>query len=898
MKNNYLLIPLLIIININVFGQSTPKYADLSLSFEERTKDMLAHMTLEEKIAQIGNNAPAIPRLGIQAHEYWNEALHGVARAGIATVFPQAIGMAASFDRAMMKQVADVISQEARAKHHEAARNGDFSRYKGLTIWSPNINIARDPRWGRAHETYGEDPYLTGQLGMQFVKGLQGDHPKYLKLVATPKHYAVHNGPEGDRHFININPNTRDLWETYLPAFEDVIVDAKAYSIMSAYNRVDGESASASWLLLEDILRNKWGFEGFVVSDCGAIRDIQKYHKIVNTLEEAAAIGVRKGCDLNCGAVYQEYLKNAIELGLIDEGEIDLAVYRVLLGRMKLGMFDPAENVPFTQIPIEVNDSKAHDEVALKMAQKSMTLLKNDGVLPLNRKKTKHIAVVGPNAKSLVALRSNYNGDMARPVTVLEGIKNAVERNTKITYNEGVPLVVSQELAVGFEVVESKYLSVEIDGKTRQGLKGEYFPNRYKIENPNYSKIDEQINFRWNDISPSATDVAQGILTPEKAIGNDRYAIRWTGKITAPKSGKYEFGVVSNDGCRLWIDDEKILDGWYGHDFTLFTGEVELEEGKSYDIRLDFFEHNGEDGVTLAWKLPGTNTDDLEDPLTLSKRVLADVKAADVAVFVGGLDVSWETEELAGMVGIDGFDRGDRTKITLPKTQLDALKAMVATGTPVVMVLMSGGAMTFDGIEEELGALLMSYYPGQRGGDAVADVLFGDYNPAGRLPVTFYSSTEDLGSIIDYNMRAGEGFTYRYHTGKPLYPFGHGLSYTKFAYSDMEISKSEVTAEEEITVSVTVKNIGKCLGEEVVQLYVKDVQSEKWMPIKQLRGFERIALDKGELKTITFTLNPKKDFRHYNSMKRKYEVELGDFEIELGASSSDIRLTKTVQVKE
>ena len=731
------LIPLIAILAVFcIYGQSQPslttKYSDLSLDFETRATDLVKQMTLDEKISQLGNSSPAIKRLGILEYNWWNECLHGVARSGIATVFPQAIGMAATFDSNMINQVANVISDEARAKHQESLRKKDYGMYTGLTFWSPNINIFRDPRWGRGQETYGEDPYLTGQMGIQFVKGLQGNDPKYLKLVATAKHFAVHNGPEPERHSFNVTPNTRDLWETYLPAFEDLMVDAKAYSIMSAYNRVDGESASASWLLLEDILRNKWGFEGYVVSDCGAIRDIYANHKIVKTPEEAAAIGIRKGCDLNCGDVYQNALKRGVELGFIDEDEINLSVYRLILARMKLGMFDPIDMVLYAQIPFEVNNSKSHDEMALKMAQKSMTLLKNNGLLPLNKKKIKKIAVVGPNAHNIDALRGNYYGTASNPITVINGIKNAVGTDVEVTFSKGVSIV----------------------------------------------------------------------------------------------------------------KNEKTVDS------------------------------------------------------TLSKVTLEEVRNADVAIFVGGLDATWEGEEMADRNGVEGFLGGDRTKIELPKIQIDALKAMKKTGTPIVFVLMAGSAIAFDGLDKELEAILMSWYPGQRGGDAIADVLFGNYNPAGRLPVTFYSSTNELPDFKDYNMRAGKGFTYRYYNGDALYPFGHGLSYTKFKYSDLQIDKTKLNSSDTFTVSVRVLNNGNLDGEEVVQLYIKDVESDKWMAKKQLRKFERIGLKRGESKTIKFNLEASEDLRYYDAMYRKYMVEPGSFEIQIGASSEDIRLKQIISIEE
>lgn len=730
-----------------------PKYLDTSLDFETRAGDLVRRMTLEEKISQLGSAAPAVPRLGIPAYNWWNECLHGVARAGTATVFPQAIGLAATFDTKMMRKTADIISTEARAKHHEALRTKDHKkdkglsawspnnkRYKGLTFWSPNINIFRDPRWGRGQETYGEDPYLTGQMGIQFVKGLQGDHPKYLKVVATAKHYAVHNGPEPLRHTFNVTLNTRDLWETYLPAFKALMVDARAYSLMGAYNRIDGESASASWLLLEDILRNKWGFEGYVVSDCGAVYDIFVNHKIVNTAEEAAAIGIRRGCDLNCGQVYQQHLLKAVKAGFIDAGEIDLSVYRLMLARMKLGMFDPPEIVPYAQIPFSVNDSKPHDAAALETARKSMTLLKNNGILPLDKIGIKKIAVVGPNAGSKIALHANYHGKATHPVTVIAGIKKSAGENIEISFFEGCPLV-----------------------------------------------IDEGV----------------------------------------PRNKKKKSA-----------------------------------------------------------------------PPALSKEILNHVKAADLAVFVGGLDASWEGEEMASRVGIEGFDRGDRTTIELPASQLNALRAMKATGTPIVLVLMAGSAVAFDGLEKELDAVLMAWYPGQRGGDAVADVLFGHYNPAGRLPVTFYSSTRELADFEDYNMRAGKGFTYRYYNGDPLYPFGHGLSYTRFEYSGLKIDKTTLAKDGEFTVSLKVKNAGDRDGEEVVQLYTRDIESDAWTAKKQLRKFQRIALKKGEEKAIRFKLKAHEDLRYYNSMHRCYMVEPGGFEIQVGASSEDIRLKGVVNIEE
>jgi beta-glucosidase len=892
--NRQLLIWVIVLtISSAVFAtEQKPAYLDTSLDFGARAADLVERMTLAEKISQLGNSAPAIERLDIPAYDWWNECLHGVAVAGIATVFPQAIGMAAGFDRSEMYNVACIISDEARAKHHEAVRNNDRSRFKGLTFWSPNINIFRDPRWGRGQETYGEDPYLTGQMGIQFVRGLQGNDPKYLKLVSTAKHYAVHNGPEPDRHTFNAVTDVRDLWETYLPAFHDLVVTAHVYSVMGAYNRVDGESASASWMLLRDILRNQWKFDGYVVSDCGAIRDIYANHKIVNDAEEAAAIGVRRGCDLNCGGVYQRWLKEAVEKGFIDEGEIDLAVYRLMLARMKLGMFDPPEMVAYARIPYSVNDCEKHNEAALEMARKSMTLLKNNGILPLDKGKIKTIAVVGPNADSVAALRGNYNGDASNPITILEGIRRAVGNEVEVLYSQGCPLAEDVGQAA-YPVVASKYLfTTDQTGRQVHGLKGDYYRGTDLEGKPVLTRIDSQIKMDWRHGSPTATELAQGLLTPEKAVGADNFSVRWTGQLLAPVSGEYKLGVISDDGCRLYLDGKKIADGWSRHAMESFVADVTLQEGKRYDITIEYYEESLDAGIHFVWLGPESET----FPRDTIQRAIGDVSKADVVIFVGGLDATVEGEEMR--LQAEGFERGDRTKIELPAVQLETLKAMQKTGKPVVFVLLSGSAIAFGGLENDLPAILMAWYPGQRGGDAVADVLFGEYNPAGRLPVTFYTSTDELGDFRDYYMAGGKGKTYRYYKGKPLYPFGHGLSYTTFDYANLKVTPDSVKANEAVTVKVDVTNSGGRDGEEVVQLYVRDMESTLPMPVKQLRGFERIALKKGEKKTVTFTLKPSEDMRYYDAQQQAYRVEPGAFEIQLGASSADIRLTGRVNVRD
>lgn len=880
-------------------NEEQPAWSNTNLDFETRALDLLKRMTLEEKISQMGHESDAIPRFGMNEYNWWNECLHGVAGAGVATVFPQAIGMGASFDPDLMFLVADAISTEARAKHHEFVRNNDYGRLKGLTFWSPNINIYRDPRWGRGQETYGEDPYLTAEMGMPFVQGLQGGDEKYFKVVSTPKHYAVHSGPESERHSINVVPSARDLWETYLPAFHDLIVKSGAYSIMGAYNRVDGESATASWMLTNDILRNKWGFDGYVVSDCGGVRDIYSNHKIVNSIQEAAAVSVRKGCDLNCGSVYKQHLLEAVQQGFVDEGEVDLAVYRLMLARMKLGMFDPPEMVEYTQIPYSMNDSEAHNELALRMAQKSMTLLKNDGVLPLNLKKLKHIAVVGPNATSDDVLLGNYNGLPSNPVTVLDGIKNAVGDQAKVTYAKACPLVTENTVGGIYQVVGAEFLSTtDEQNNSVAGLKGQYFRGSEFEGDPLFVRVDNEINHNWGNEGPTDTEVARGIIDGSQRVPDNYFSVIWTGTLTAPESGLYKIGLSSNDYGKLFINDKLLVEGGAEWNPEPNIVDIELEKGEQYDVRIEYQEKKNEAAIYFIWETPGgRERTRYGASYSVDGSVLKQVKESDVAIFVGGLDAHWEGEELSHRVGIEGFYKGDRTTINLPEIQLQTLRELMETGTPVVMVLMAGGAVAFDGLEDELPAILEAWYPGQRGGDAVADVLFGNYNPAGRLPVTFYKSTDDLGDFSDYHMNGGNGKTYRYFKGEPLYPFGHGLSYSSFEYSDLNIDKTSFSEAEGITISFNVKNTGKYDGEEVVQVYVKDVQSDKVMPVKQLRKFKRILIKKGEENRVSFTLNPQEDFRYYDAFRQQYMVEPGSFEIQVGASSEDIRLKKTITVE-
>jgi beta-glucosidase len=858
-----------------------PVYRDPDRGFEERAADLVSRMTLEEKVSQLLNNAPAIPRLDVPAYEWWNEALHGVARAGAATVFPQAIGLAATFDPALMHEIATVISDEARAKHHEFAARGLRGRYQGLTFWSPNINIFRDPRWGRGQETYGEDPFLTSIMGVAFVKGLQGDDPVYRKVDATAKHFAVHSGPEADRHHFDVHPDERDLYETYLPAFEALVKEGPVAAVMGAYNRVYGESASASELLLQDILRTRWQFEGYVVSDCDSIEDIWRHHGIAETPEEAAALAVRTGGDLNCGSTYNALLP-AVEQGLVTEADIDVVLERLMRTRFRLGMFDPPERVRWAQIPYSVNQAPEHDSLAHRAAQSSMVLLKNDGLLPLSRD-VENIAVIGPTADEVMALLGNYYGTPKAPVTVLEGIRRAVGTNTTVLYSRGADLVEGREEPRAAPPIEPSYLRPAADS-TEQGLRGEYFRGREFEGEAVMTRTDPQVSFRWDRGAPTDDLTARGELPAERALSGDQFSIRWSGQLLPPVSGRYELHIGANDGFRLYLDDRLVAEYWDATSRTRNTSvPVDLEADRAYDLRLEYFEDGYDAEVRLAWRLPGAKPP-LEEALEAARN-------ADVIVFVGGLTGDVEGEEMD--VSYPGFAGGDRTDLRIPSSQRSLLAALAETGKPVVLVLTAGSAMAVDWANDNLPAILMAWYPGQRGGDAVADVLFGDTNPAGRLPVTFYRGTETLPPFEDYRM---EERTYRYFTGSPLYPFGHGLSYTEFEYTGLELDRAETGADDTVQVSLSVTNAGSRAGDEVVQLYLLPVDPVRPRAVKELRAVERLTLQPGETQAVSFQIVPSRDLRHYDVDRKAYAVDPGDYEVQAAASSADVRLRARLTV--
>jgi beta-glucosidase len=831
----------------------TPAYLDPSLPIARRVDDLVGRMTLEEKIPQMMDRAPAIARLQIPEYNWWNEALHGVGRAGLATVFPQAIGFAATWNDDLVLRMATVISDEARAKHHDAARRGIRDRYYGLTIWSPNINLFRDPRWGRGQETYGEDPFLAARLAISFVRGLQGDDPKYLKTVSTVKHYAVHSGPEPERHTFDAVVDERTLHEDYLRHFEWSIREGGAYSVMCAYNRLNGDPACSSDLLLKDILRGRWGFTGYVVSDCGAIDDIYMRHKVLPTAAEAAAISVKTGTDLECGSSYKA-LQRAVKEGLIAESDIDVALKRLFTARMRLGMFDPPSMVKYAQIPMSTLDSQPHRALARTVARESIVLLKNaGGVLPL-RKDLGTLAVIGPNADEWRMLLGNYNGLPADPVTPLRGIREAVGKQTQVLFALG------SELADGFPVYEPLRAPVLFTPDGKPGLRVEYFAGRAMTGAPVATGTEPTVDVNWGEKPPRA------------GLPADDFAVRWTGTLRPAQSGQYRLGLVGTVKYRLFVDDALAIesrypqrDGEYPDARPTYSKPMTLEAGREYRIRVEGEESYGIADLQLLWATPSE---------LLESEALDVARQADAVVLFLGLTPRLEGEEMP--VTVPGFRGGDRTTIELPAPQQRLLERVVAVGKPTVVVLMSGSAVGAEWAEQHVPAIVEAWYPGQAGGTAIADVLFGDYNPAGRLPVTFYTSADQLPPFTDYAMK---GRTYRHFTGTPLYPFGFGLSYSTFAYSGFEAKRTAAGAE----VRAVVTNTSARDGDEVVQLYVTDVVRSVSPPVQELKGFERVSLRPGERRRVELVLGS--EHLGFYDRRMQWVVEPGEFSVRVSNSS-------------
>ena len=816
-------------------------YQDPSLPAEARADDLVSRMTLEEKTAQLINTTPAIPRLGVPAYDWWNEGLHGVARSGYATMFPQAIGMAATWDAPLLGQIATTISTEARAKNNEALRHDIHSIYYGLTIWSPNINIFRDPRWGRGQETYGEDPFLTSRLGLSFVRGLQGDNPDYFKVIATPKHYAVHSGPESTRHSANVDPTPHDLWDTYLPAFRATITEAKADSIMCAYNSIDKSPACASKMLLGDILRGDWAFKGFVTSDCGAIDDFfeKNGHGFSPDAETASVAGIRAGTDTNCGNTYLT-LTSAVKKGLIGESELDTSLKRLFLARFRLGLFDPAARVPYASIPFSEVNSPAHQALALEAANKSMVLLKNSaGILPLNPSRTKTIAVIGPGAADLSTIEGNYNAVPKNPVLPLDAIIKQFS-SAKVLYAQGAPYA---ENAV---VVVPRTQFRTGPGSDVQGLKAEYFKNDALSGPPALVRTDKQVDFDWTGASPLSD-----------AVNPEPFSVRWTGTMEVPAPGDYQVsGVVEH--CYPCKESEHYtvrLDGKEPqptpgtvdksqHGATASSGIFHFDDTRPHPIEITYA-HSRKllgAGFSLRWVPP-------VEPLR--KQAVDAISKSDLVIAFAGLNPNLEGEEMP--VHIPGFSGGDRTDIELPASQRQLLEAAKSAGKPLVVILMNGSAIAVNWAAENADAVLEAWYPGEAGGTAIAQTLTGKNNPAGRLPITFYTSTDQLPAFDNYGMA---GRTYRYFKGKPLFGFGFGLSYTTFSYSGLKLSTDALKAGDPLTVEADVRNTGKQAGDEVAELYLTPPQTPV-SPTLALAGFTRVHLSPGESKHVTFILDPR-----------------------------------------
>ncbi len=837
---------MLILINAGLFCQTTYQYPFLNpqLPVDERAHDLVSRMTLQEKVTQFFNHAEAVPRLGIPAYNWWNECLHGVARAGTATVFPQAIGLAATFDEDLMFAVANAISDEARAKHHNFLRNNVRSIYTGLTFWSPNINIFRDPRWGRGQETYGEDPYLTGRMAVNFIKGLQGNDPKYLKTVATAKHYAVHSGPEFTRHADNFFVNDRDLYDTYLPAFKVAVKEANVQSVMCAYNRFRDKPCCGSDILLSNILRNEFGFKGYIVSDCGAISDFftKNAHHVVETSSQAWGWSVSTGTDLNCETPRTFLVNNldsAIHAGVINEKDLNTSLERLFKARFMMGMFDPDEMVPYAKIPISVVGSGKHLDLSLKAAEKSLVLLKNNGILPL--KNVKRIALIGPNADNFDILIGNYNGDPVNPVTPYKALRDRLGAGN-VLCTPGC--AIAANVYTNYEIVSSDNFFHLENGKRIKGLKAEYFTNNLLQGEPEFVRTDGAIDFQWK-----TSPVHENLM-------EDQFSVRWTGVLVPVRTGTYVFG----GNVRLLIDGKPVSN----------TG-MSIEKGKSYNLEATFaiapfwWSNAIEPSATLTW---------VQTSRDYRAEAIAAAGRADVIVFCGGITANLEGEEMP--LVIDGFSHGDRTHINLPAVQEDLLKELLKTGKPIVYVNFSGSAMSLNWENQNLPAIIQAFYPGEATGTALSRLLFGDFSPSGRLPVTFYKTVDDLPDFKDYTM---DGRTYRYFKGDPLWDFGFGLSYTTFEYKNLQVPAT-ASAGSAVMIAVEVTNTGKADGEEVVQVYVTDKEASAPVPLRSLAGFKRVFLKAGETRKVEITLKPE----HFSLIDKAYNrvLEPGVFIISAG----------------
>jgi len=854
----------------NTCTPQTCAYLNPALAPEARAGDLVGRMTLEEKVSQTLDNATAIPRLGVPEYGWWNEALHGVARIGAGTVFPQAIGMAATWDVPLIGREGSVIAVEGRAKYNDGVARNDRERFLGLTFWSPNINIFRDPRWGRGQETYGEDPFLTSRIGVAFVRGLQGNDPHYLELVSTPKHFAVHSGPEPLRHGFNVDVSPHDLEDTYLPAFRAAITEGKADSIMCAYNAVDGKPACASDLLLQDTLRKAWHFNGFVVSDCDAVADVNRGHHFAADDAHASAVSLQAGTDLDCGRAYST-LTDAVHSNLLSAAELDTTLVRLFTARMRLGMFDPPELVPFSKITLADLDTPAHRAVALEAARKAIVLLSNKhNMLPLQH--PGRIAVVGPTAELIQILEGNYTGTPSAPVLPLAGLRQQFG-TANVTYSAGSVLADGLQTPIPSSVLHPSADSAEA------GLRGEYFANTDFSGKPIAIRVDPILDFDWDHISP-----APGL--PRLGV-----SIRWSGVLTAPGPGHYIFsfkgaralrpgarstpprigptgealptaaGSGPAHSLRIFVDDKQVYDVDDGKP----TAEVDIADARPHAFRVEYIRTAFDRNVSLQWLPPAQ---------PLLDAAVATAKAADVVVAFVGLSPDLEGEEMN--VHVTGFDGGDRTDIGLPAAQEKLLEAVKATGKPLVVVLTSGSAIAANWANQNADAMLEAWYSGEAGGTAIAETLAGINNPSGRLPITFYRDTTDLPAFTDYSMH---NRTYRYFNGPVLYPFGYGLSYTRFAYAGAKLSSTSIAAGASVTISAEVRNTGAVAGDEVAEVYI-DAPDDTGVEHPSLAGFARVYLAPGESKRVSVLIDPRSLSRVDDKGVRR--IAAGEYTLSVG----------------
>ena len=807
---------------------AAPLAAASAPALDQRADALIGQMTLEEKAAQLQDSAPAIPRLGIPSYNYWNEALHGVARAGEATVFPQAIGMAATFDQPLIHAEGEVISTEARAKYNQAQKEGNHARYFGLTFWSPNINIFRDPRWGRGQETYGEDPYLTGTLATQFIRGVEGDDPTFYRAIATSKHYVVHSGPEPLRHQFNVDVSPQDLAETYLPAFRRTVTDGKVASIMCAYNAIDGKPACANPELLQQTARTEWGFNGYFVSDCGAIDDISSGHHFARDNVEAVAAAVKAGTDLAC-VFKNEYLDipKAVHAGLLSEADVNRALHRVLASRMRLGILGPPS--PFAGIPYSENHSQAHRDLALRAAREAIVLLKNDGILPLRRAPAR-IAVVGPGAVSLISLEGNYNGIPTAPVLPLDGIAGQFAKS-RIAYAQGAAFAEGASVTVPRSAFPGGITATFFNSPDFSGP---------VVATRHYAELDH--NWNW--------------VAPAPGVNSRSFSVRWSAMLQVPAPGDYRFE-LQRRRCDASADIERYTISIEGAqplrieapcsardagDSPAVSLHVDSTRPRRLTVEYAHRSHDYAPAITLAWRAPaGAQIDE----------AVAAARRSDVVLAFVGLNAWLEGEEMP--VQVPGFAGGDRTDIQLPSPQRALLDALEATGKPVIIVLQSGSAVPLGKEGTRARAIVQAWYGGEQGGRAIADVLSGSYNPGGRLPITIYRGMGQLPPFTDYAMKDR---TYRYFTGSPEYPFGYGLSYTRFAYSALRIASPRLSAGSSQRLSVEVQNVGPTAGDEVVELYVA-TPGRAGTPRQSLKGYSRIHLARGERRSVEFMLRPR-----------------------------------------